>query len=231
MIDRAPILITGCPRSGGNMIAGALHLCGAFGGVFERKGIFENMEIRRNVEHVYMNEHGWDPHGQYPLPDTTQLQIPANWQQQVEGIIEYFGYKRGPWMVKSPLIALLWPIWHYAYPNAKWIIVRRKTPDVIDSCIKTGFMTAFKEPSICKLVGVEDEWHGWLWWVHEYEKRFVDMINEGLDCKVVFPERMVHADYSQMKDTCSWLGLPWKTEILDFIDPLLWTSRKKLTVQ
>jgi len=38
---------------------------------------------------------------------------------------------------------------------------------------------------------------------------------------------MLHGDYKQLYDTLEWLGLPWRTEVLTYIDPLLWRSRKK----
>ena len=64
-----------------------------------------------------------------------------------------------------------------------------KTQDrrYIGSCKKTGYMKAFKDIAKQTAVGVNTEEEGWLWWVHEYEKRFVEMITEGLDCKVIYP--------------------------------------------
>ncbi len=68
---------------------------------------------------------------------------------------------------------------------------------------------------------------GWIEWVRQYEQRFVEMITEGLNCKIIWPERMVYGDYQQLYELCEWLGLPWKSEALNFIDPLLWGSRVK----
>ncbi|MGB4239665.1 MAG: hypothetical protein WBJ87_08685, partial [Candidatus Hydrothermia bacterium] len=70
------------------------------------------------------------------------------------------------------------------------------------------------------------EEEGWLWMVHEYEKRFVEMIMSGIDCKVIWPDRMVYGDYQQIYEMLEWLGLPWKSEILTFLDPLLEKSRQ-----
>jgi len=53
------------------------------------------------------------------------------------------------------------------------------------------------------------------------------MITEGLNCKVVWPERMVQGNYQQMYETIEWLGLRWKSEVLTFIDPKLWKARRK----
>jgi len=43
------------------------------------------------------------------------------------------------------------------------------------------------------------------------------------DIKAKFEET---GDYKQLYETLDWVGLSWKSEILNFIDPLLWGSRK-----
>ena len=228
MIKRPPIIITGIPRSGASMIAGVVERCGAFGGNMSgHRGVNENDAIKETLEKPYLASIWADEMGQYPLPEKSRIKIPVTWQEQVEEIIIREGYKSGEWFYKSAKACLLWRVWQSAFPRAKWVIVRRRTADIIESCKKTGYMRAFKDPLKCEAVGVETEEQGWLWWVHEYEKRFVEMITEGLDCKVVYPERLVYGDYSQLYETLDWLNLKWRVEIFNYIDPLLETSRKK----
>ncbi len=236
MINQSPILITGTARSGSSMIAATINLCGAFGGNMSvgtqsfKRGMFENANIRDTVVKSYLVSIGKDPMGQYPLPETKDIVIPNQWKERIEKILFEEGcdlYSKGSWMYKDSRSCLLWPIWHFAYPDAKWIIVRRRTGDIVESCLKTGFMAAFKSYKTRCAVAIEEEREGWLWWVHEYEKKFVEMITEGLNCKIIWPERMVNGDYRQLYELCEWLHLPWKTEALDFIDPLLWKSRQK----
>jgi hypothetical protein len=124
-------------------------------------------------------------------------------------------------------MCLFWPVWHYAFPDAKWVIVRRRNGDIVQSCLRTGFMRAFRDKRIQQAVGAEDEAAGWLWWCHQHEQRFVEMITEGLQCKIVWPERMVRGDYGQMMELMDWLGLPWNSKVLEFIDPKLWKARRK----
>ena len=232
-IEKSPILVTGCARSGTSMIAGVINLCGAFGGDMSgpnrnnRKGMFENHIIREQVVKPYFRKIKVDSLGQYPLPDVQNLEIPTNICQKVEKIMLDQGYIEGPWMYKGAKMCLTWPVWHYAFPNAKWVIVRRRTGDIIRSCVRTGFMRAFIRESTYKKVGATSEEEGWLWWVHQHEQRFIEMINEGLNVKVIWPQRMVTVDYQQLYETLEWLGLPWKSEVLSFIDPLLWHSRNK----
>jgi len=233
MIEQAPILITGCARSGTSMFAGAINMCGAFGGEMSppnrhnQKGMFENYKIRQNVVKPYLREIKADPMGQYPLPDVDNLWIPRKWKEQVEKVFVEQGYTKGPWFYKGAKMCLFWPAWHYAFPNAKWIIVRRRTPDILNSCQKTSFMRAFNQSDVRRKVNAKDERAGWLWWVHQHEKRFVEMIEAGLNVKQVWPERMVSGDYSQLYETLDWLGLNWKSDVLNFIDPKLWHARKK----
>ena len=230
---QSPILITGCARSGTSMVAGAINICGAFGGVMSgpnrnnAKGMFENARIRNTLTKPYLRDIGADQLGQYPLPDVTRLPIPSNWRQRVETVMKEEGYKDGPWMYKGAKMCLTWPVWHYAFPDAKWIIVRRKTSDIINSCVKTNFMRAFSSTNFRMAVGAETEEDGWRWWIHQHEQRFIEMIQAGLNVKVVWPERMVTGDYQQLMETIEWLGLEWKTEVLTFIDPRLWKARRK----
>jgi hypothetical protein len=231
----APILITGCARSGTSMVAGIVNICGAFGGKMSgpnmnnAKGMFENVAIRNTIVKPYFEFLGVDKLGQYPLPDINNLPIPSNWKTRVETVIREEGYKEGPWMYKGAKMCLHWPVWNYAFPDAKWLIVRRKTPDIINSCLKTGFMKAFNYSGNQKAVGANNAYDGWLWWVHQHEQRFIEMITEGLNVKIVWPERMITGDYSQMKDAMEWLGLEWQElKVVEFISPKLWKARRKV---
>ena len=233
---KAPILITGCARSGTSMVAGIIHMCGAFGGDMSgpnrnnAKGMFENARIRNNIVKPYYREIGVDPLGQYPLPKAVNdLPIPTDWKNRVERIILHEGCKDGaPWMYKGAKMCQHWPVWHFAFPTAKWVIVRRKTSDVINSCVRTGFMRAFNNPANQRAVGAKNEREGWLWWVHYHEDRFREMVIEGLDPTIVWPERMVEGDYDQMRELIEKLGLEWKEDkVREFMEPKLWHARNK----
>lgn len=231
---KPPILITGAARSGTSMVAGVINICGAFGGNMSgpnhnnQKGMFENAKIRNEIVKPYLRSIGVDPLGQYPLPNIKTIPIPNDLKDRVEGVMKEQGYSTGPWMYKGAKMCLTWPMWHHAFPDAKWIIVRRRTPDIIRSCMKTGFMKAFQISGNQKAVGASSAETGWLWWVHQHEDRFYEMITEGLNCKVIWPQRMLEGDYSQIYEMLEWLGLEWKTEVLEFIDPKLWHTRQKM---
>ncbi len=230
-----PVIITGIPRSGTSMVAGVTHLCGAWkgitvqGGKANPKGFFENHDLRENVIKPILKDMGMDPRGQYPLPETNTIKIPFDLKDRVIEKIKKQGWTSDqPWMWKGAKISLLWPIWAHAFPNAKWILVRRRSADIVYSCMHTGFMSAFGFLENQARVNVMTEREGWLWWIHQHEAKFVEMINSGLNIKTIFPERMVEGDYQQMKETIEWAGLDWNSKgVFDFIEPKFWKERQR----
>lgn len=222
-IEKSPILITGAARSGTSLIGGVINICGGFGGKMfpgnpnNAKGMFENIKIREGVDKGYLRSIKVDPKGQFPLPNTSKLPIPSDWRDQVESIMLEEGYKEGEWFYKGARSCLFWPVWHYAYPNAKWVVVRRRTADIASSCLSTGFMNYYSE------------YDGWVKWVNHHEEKFVEMIQAGLNVKQIWPERMIKGDYEQLHELIEWLGLTWREqEVIDFISPKLWKQKKKL---
>ena len=126
---RSPILITGCARSGTSMTAGIIDLCGAFGGYTlgsskaNKKGFFENGEVRENIIKPFLTLCGADPMGQNPLPDVNKLLDVANLDEAIQDIYSRQGYTGGPWYYKGAKLCLIWPAIHKAFPDAKWIII------------------------------------------------------------------------------------------------------------
>ncbi len=208
-----PIFITGAPRSGKTLIAGVLDICGVFSGATD--GMLENIHVRDQIMARYLKQNGADPKGHNPIKSVSELSMPVGWRETVDNVIMREGYDDGPWMLKSAKLSLTWPVWQEAYPKAKWVIVRRRTGDIVESCMKTDYMKAYSHKE------------GWIEMVRHYEDRFVEMITEGVDCKVIWPQRMVHGDYSQVYELLDWLGIGWRTEILSYIDPKFWRTRTK----
>jgi len=227
MIDAPPILITGCPRSGASLIAFVINICGAYAGGVSVNEMYTNVDIKNTLVKPYLDRMGADPEGQFPLPDSFGITIPLDWKERVEAIIESQGYVDGQWMYKDSRSALIWPLWNNSFPNAKWLIVRRRTADVIESCKQTAHMSAFKNQKNWQATKSRTEFAAWLWYVHQYELKFVEMINNGLNCKIIWPERMLNKDYKQIHEVIEWLGLEWKDEALDPINILLWGNPVK----
>lgn len=222
-----PILITGCARSGTSMTAGVIHHCGAWGGnlrgpnKYNKKGMFENAEIVQGFVKPLLKRLGCDPLGQKPLPDINKIhRLPDDQAKAcrrfVLETIRKQGYSGGPWYYKGAKLCLLWPLWHKAFPNARWIIVRRDPEDIVASCLRTSFMRKYQTRA------------GWLGWVVEHEKRFEEMHNAGLSVMEVWPQRAINGDLTELQMVINNLGLKWDfNTVREFVSPALWHKKRK----
>lgn len=181
-----------------------------------KKGMFENSKIRETLVKPYLRSIKVDPLGQFPLPDTAELPIPIDWHTGVEKIMKEDGYKDGPWFYKGAKMCLTWPIWHIAYPKAKWIIVRRPKQDIINSCLRTPFMKAYHNSD------------GWGKWVDHHLRCFEEMHRAGMDIHEVWSDLLVGGNYGELQTAIEYCGLEFnKQAIRDFITPELYTFVKE----
>lgn len=223
---QSPILITGAARSGTSLTAGIIQICGAFGGetapstMYNRKGMFENCEVRQGLTKPYLQSIGCDPLGQKPLPSTHKIfSVTAKegmeWGEAVKKIFIRQGYESGPWYYKGAKACLLWYMWHLAFPDAKWVIVRREENDIARSCMQTRFMRSYHDIL------------GWLKWVDTHKKRFLQMEAAGLNIREVWPVKIIDGDSSEIKSVVEWLGLEWEEKMVGaFVDPSLYGGKK-----
>ncbi len=214
-----PILITGVPRSGTSLTAGLFHQAGAWGGRMiggnkdNLKGFFENIRIRQEVTKGYLIELGEDPMGQDPLPSaTTRMTLPSisraeKMTQDVETIVNSEGYGGGQWFYKDAKIALTWAAWACAFPDAHWVLVRRKSEAIAESCMKTGFMRVYQTK--------ED----WLNWIIRYEASFEQMkANLQMQLTELWFEDIVGENWGDLRTLIQILNLKWDEEkISEFI--------------
>ena len=224
MID--PIIVTGCARSGTSMTAGMINICGAFGGEmfgpnkFNQKGMFENIEIRQNVSKPYLRKIGVDPLGQKPLPNNRQVfevseNDVRNLRMRAQLIMQAQGYIDGPWFYKGAKVCLVWYLWHRAFPDAKWVIVRRDSLDIAKSCMRTRFMRAYSDTP------------GWLRWIDSHQRRFDEMHAAELNVQEFWPSTVIDGDYAYAQDFIESLGLTWKDSLVKaFVDPTLYRRSK-----
>jgi len=209
------ILITGVERSGSTFISRVLQMCEVNAG--QTNKMRENVSLRSLSASTIAN----CSVGCY-MPTIHSLRSVANWDDQVENALK--GQKIPelmPFMYKDSQIAQLWKLWDIAYPTAKWIIVRRRTGDILNSLHETAYMTKFKRLKNIKQVGATSEKEAWLWWVHEYEKRFIEIMEYEINHRVVWPERMRDGDFEQMKEVVEWCGLKWNEEVVEVMNNLL----------
>ena len=221
-----PMLVTGAARSGTSMVAGIVHLCGAFGGKMSgptrhnREGMFENYEVRNSVAKPLLTRMKVDRMGQRPLPDIEEChaiakEAGAETRKRVVSIMEQQGYSGGPWFYKGAKMCLMSPIWNAAFPKAKWLIVRRNDEDIVRSCMRTSFMRGYRNPE------------GWQRWVNEHKLRCVEMTEARLAVSEVWSDDIVGGDLARMRSAISWLGLSWtEVAVQSFVDPSLFTQGK-----
>jgi hypothetical protein len=225
-----PILVTGCARSGTSLTAGIISRCGAFGGdtagptTNNKRGMYENTDIRNGIIKPYLRSIGADPRCQKPLPKMADVLATCkdvdyihSWNNRIRKVMKKHGYKGGPWYYKGAKMCLMWPLWRYAFPTAKWVIVRRKKEDIVNSCLKTGFMSAYQNKE------------GWGNWVDTHLIRFEEMKSFGLNIFEIWPQDMISGDLVDIR-LCikEFLGLEWnEKEVLNFISPALWSNAKR----
>mgnify|MGYP000241042983 CR=1 FL=1 len=219
---KPPIFITGCPRSGTSLYCGCLARCGAVGGKVcgatgaNPKGQYENSAIRNKLIKPYLRSIGADPLGQYPLPDQSHLKPYPGLRNDFYGMLKEQGLQEDEvWYMKVCKACLIWPVFDKAFPDAKWIIVRREKDDIINSCQKTSFMR--------KRTSKES----WSEWVDYHVERFIEMKAAMPDRVMeVWPSDLVSGDFTTIKQSIEWLGLEWNEKaILSWIDKKLWHGK------
>jgi len=209
------ILITGVERSGSTLISRVLQLCEA--NVGQTNKMRENVSLRA-LSKATVNQLSEDCF----MPTYKALATVLDWEKDVQYALKDQTIPESmPFMYKDSQITQLWKLWNEVYPNAKWIIVRRRTGDILHSLHETAYMTRFKRKANIQQIGASCEHEAWLWWVHEYEKRFRDMISAGLNHRIVWPERMRDGDFEQMKEVVNWCGLNWNYSVEEIMKHLL----------
>lgn len=222
-----PIIITGCARSGTSLTAGIINLCGAFGGamrkpnVNNKKGMFENIFITNNIVKPFLRLMYVDPRGQNPLPNPAVViekasSIGEEWRKNVLESIQRERYDgSSQWFYKGAKACLIWQVWNSAFPNARWVIVRRKKEDIVKSCLRTSFMIAYNDAE------------GWGKWVDYHVDRFEEM-KRRLNVREIHSEKIVRGDLNEIKSLVSDFGLTYNEDkIRDFISPELWNQERR----
>lgn len=197
------IIITGAARSGTSLTTGVLRACGLNLGHTRVNGLNEALEVRENLIKPYLRSIGCDPLGQDRLPEISDLIEAPEWRNRVW---QALGEPAEPWGYKDAKVCLMWPVWHEAFPQAKWVIVRRNKYRIVDSCLRTHFMRR------------RHDVEGWGEWVDHHEARFAE-IRRHCDAVEVWPE----ADPSAFRDLVESVGLDWNEQaVANVIDPGWW---------
>ena len=193
------LLITGAARSGTSLISGIFDSLGAYGGYLvgasreNPHGFFENCRIREEVEKPALRACGADALCQSSFPPIG-LEIPEL-RETVLQIFRRQGWDGDrPLYYKSAKICHYWPTWTHAFPEAVWVVVRRRKEEVTDSCRRAGFMR----------FAPDDDWGAWF---DEHLPRFDELRKLGaIEINV---DDLRRCDFSRVRQAAEAVGLPW----------------------
>ena len=217
-----PIIITGHARSGTSLTAGLIHLAGAWKGTTTKgnednpKGYFENRKLKP-LCYDALESIGADRWGIEPLPhpdmiSTLAYRPSADFRDEVISRIRDDGYQRGAWFYKEAKALLLWPLWHAAFPRAKWIIVRRAEQGVVNSCLNTRFMSQRSTDR-----------RFWRQWYRYHLKRIADVQARVPNWRSVYPGQIARGEFESLEFALKWLGLPFNEyESAEFVEDRYW---------
>lgn len=191
------------------MTAGVFSRCGVyFGRTYGRpvqnysnvakRFSYNNLKVADQVITPYMQLLGADPRGQLTFPDVSQLLPVENLATKVESTFKFDGYKYGAWAIKDPRLLLTWPMWVEAFPEARWVIVRREVLAIVTSCLHTKYMNAHSTAE------------GWQGWVEQYYKHIEPLRKAARISREVWPTKFIEGQFAEIKAVVEGFdGLKW----------------------
>lgn len=220
----APVLVTGLPRSGTSMVTGLLGLCGLWlghtvpGGKENIRGFFENVVLRERVQKEILHQGRFDPLGVRRLP-------PPTWHPAIKNLRAVVGAALGAqhydgrdiWGFKDAKLTLTWRPWHEHFPQARWIIVRRSSDEIIASCLRTSFMKQHSsDPGF------------WLQFVADYLERLEALQRAVGWCRTIEAGDVAAGRFDALGQLVGELGLTWRPEAMRaFIAPEHWNAPRQ----
>jgi len=201
------------------LVAGSLQICGAWlgstvpGGVENPKGFFEHIVLREKLVKLILSRIGCDPLGVRKLPPhNLQLKI-KKLRDIVKIIIESDGYNNDtPWLYKDAKLTLLWPVFHDAFPDARWIIVRRKDDDIINSCLHTSFMRYHSSDPVY-----------WEHFSNRYLEHLENLKKSGANVREIWSQDLIDGQLETFERVVNEFRLEYnESELIEFIDPVHW---------
>jgi hypothetical protein len=200
------IFVVGCARSFTSMIGEILYRSGIFAGRIggtknphNPNGMFENLDLREKVVKPYLRKHGFDPRGQKPLVNYNKHYPDNTIRSETIKILYSQGLKPGQsWFYKEPKLCMVWRAWNENFPNAYWVVVKRRLSDTAISCFNTRFLTAYNN---------SEEWFAW---AAKHELALNALKSEVENVFEVWPEKILCGHFSEVRALCSFLGVAFR---------------------
>lgn len=201
------------------MVMGILAACGLWlgrtvpGGAANPKGFFENWVLRERINKAILRQAGCDPLGVTPLPPLERLPQATNLRAAVLAAIAREGYDgQRPWGFKDAKLTLTWPIWRRHFPEARWVLVRRSTDDVVSSCLRTPFMAQHSnDPKF---------WHQF---AEAYIARLNVLKRSEVWWREIWAEEIIADRFDNLTELLEVLDLePRVDKVREFVEPRFW---------
>jgi hypothetical protein len=206
------ILLTGIPRSRTSLTAAIFEACGANFGPKDDQigphptnilGFFESQAARDQLQRPYFRKIGKDPLGRRPLPKAQDIIIEPDWRER------FFRAVPGATAHKECKIILYWEQWHDAFPDAKWVLIRRIRDEIMESVTKrTPFMRG-------KLTQAQYEK-----WIDHHLDRIEQIKNcANLSWVEIETGDLMRGRFSDIRNAVEFSGLKWNINTRSLIRP------------
>lgn len=194
-----------------------LETAGLFGGQtkpgdkWNARGYFENEGITQIVVDL-LRSLDVDGLGKRFYPHYVSAHQPGFREAVHASLIEQGWDGRQRWYYKNNKTLLTWRVWHHAFPNARWVIVKRDEEQIIRSCLRTEFMDAYDS---------RDEWRQYL----NYHLALIDEIKSAVPNWHEFSiDRVFESDENEVREMVLFTGCTYQTEIMRCIERRLWNA-------
>jgi hypothetical protein len=166
-------------------------------------GFFESHAVREQLQRPYFRRIGKDPFCRRPLPTEKDIIIEPDWRDR------FFRAVPGATAHKECKIILYWEQWHDAFPDAKWVIIRRDRAEIIESVTKrTSFMAGRLTPAQYEK------------WIDRHIER-MDQLKacHGLSWIEIDSGDMLCDDFQGIRSAIKWCGLEWNDNCPALVRP------------
>ena len=207
-----PVFVYGVSRSGTSMTCGVLAACGVRFGLdlrqpdqYNPRGYWEAKQGRQALKRFLKSiKHDIGGHRRDP-----------SWVAGPKDIKRLRRKMAPHWKQADALkVATDWLIWgtvHAAYPNARWIIVRREVPDIVASCIRAPFIS---------ILPPDVPLDAWTAEITEQVERLVDLHASPCNTVEVWPDPRRPEVF---REAVLHAGATWDEEaVRAALDPSLW---------
>lgn len=226
-------LVTGCEKTGTSLVAGILHHCGVFGGAAPEleknsygnpKGCFENQLVKNGICKPFLLGKGlfnvrrlpprfagksldwFDPAIAGPAPENLRRRVMAalmadGWDGEAPVFF------KGPFLVRMPKAMC------DAFPEARWLLVRRNTQHAMEDRLRTRFCDPVQQVDGDGNYLPDD--------ILRCANEAMDQIREHTgNAADIWPEKMIWGQWAAMRAEVEMAGGSWDQEEVEwFADP------------